>query len=315
MKLVHSPREQLDVSVVIPARNALGHVRELLEALEGQTLPRYRWDVVIGDDGSTDGLATALDGRAGVRVLSGPPQSSSAARNRAAFAAGGRALAFIDADCRPEPPWLEEGLAALDDADLVGGHINWRIPEKRSIWSLLEVDTFVDQDAAVRNGTAVTGNLFVRAEFFERVGGFDDGLHFHGDFEFVARCVREGGWLTYAPKAVVWHPTADSRRYFLRKFYEANHAYARFETHAGRQPDGLKLRSWVPVVQTVRGRRRIGRPLLLNTQRLAESGTKATRVEDASAIPLTYLFLPYLRCVAQARGRRVALREQGKIRR
>lgn len=298
------------VSVVIPVRNGREQVIELLDALELQTLPRERWEVVIGDDGSTDGIAATLAGRDRVRVLPDRPESSSAARNRAAFAARGGALAFIDSDCLPEPQWLEAGLDALTSTSIVGGHINWRIPPGRSLWSLLEVDTFIDQAAAVRNGTAVTGNLFVDAQLFAQVGGFDAGLHFHGDFEFVQRCVRSGAPLVYAPDAVVWHPASDSRSYFLRKFYEANYAYARFETEASRKPDALKLRSWVPVVQTLRGRRRQRRPLLLNERRLEESGDRATILEQALAAPLIYLALPYLRCVAQLKGSRAAKAQQ-----
>jgi len=299
-----SPR----ISVIVPVRNGSREIVGLLAALDAQSLPRGEYEIVIGDDGSTDDLHRVLEDRSDVRLVSGPPLSSSAARNRAARSSRGSALAFVDADCRPEPSWLEQGLLALETADIVGGHINWLIPEDRSIWSLLEVDTFVDQKSTVLSGSAVTGNLFVRRELFERVQGFDEELHFHGDMEFVQRCTRSGGRLAYSKDAVVWHPTANSRRYYLHKLWVANSAYAAHTAQAGETPDGLRLREWLPIIQTVRSRLRWGRPLTLNRHRLAESGTRASVLEHLAALPMIYLVVPYLRCTAQVSGARAARR-------
>lgn len=51
-----------------------------------------------------------------------------AARNRAARAARASNLAFTDADCLPEPDWLENGLIELESADLVAGEIRSIVP-------------------------------------------------------------------------------------------------------------------------------------------------------------------------------------------
>ena len=105
---------ELAASVIVPVRNGRRHLEELLAALSGQTLPRDRFEVLIGDDGSTDGSTDGLATADGwVRVFSGPPRSSYAARNRAARAARAETLAFCDADCLPEPDWLEKGIAAV----------------------------------------------------------------------------------------------------------------------------------------------------------------------------------------------------------
>src|SRR5919201_4454525 len=164
------------VSVIVPVRNDRGaHLRTLLAALAEQTLPRTRLEIVIGDDGSTDGSTKDLPTADGwVRVLSGPPRSSYAARNRAARAARAPVLAFCDSDCRPEPDWLEAGLAALEDADLAAGRIRFIVPERRTIWTLIDMDTTKDHEREVEIGNAETANLFVRREVYERIGGFDD---------------------------------------------------------------------------------------------------------------------------------------------
>src|SRR4051812_39855832 len=109
------------VSVIVPVRNGGSDLRELLEKLSAQTLPRERFEVVVGDDGSTDGSAAGLDDGTWVRVVPGPPLNSYAARNRAVHASRGAVLAFCDADCRPEPEWLEEGVRALESMDVAAG--------------------------------------------------------------------------------------------------------------------------------------------------------------------------------------------------
>jgi hypothetical protein len=237
-----------------------------------------------------------------VHVLAGPPANSYAARNRAAGAARGSVLAFCDADCDPEPTWLEAGLAALQDAELAAGRIRLRPPARRTVWALLDMDSFKDHELQVRNGTAETANLFVRRQVFDELGGFDDSLPEHGDFDFVARCLGAGARLVFAEAAMVSHPTRDSARSFLRAVWIYNRWYAARESRADRLPEGLKLRSWVPVVQPLRSRRRFGRSLGPDRRWLGANGVHPSRWETLRALPAMYLLVPYLSGLAQLRG-------------
>jgi glycosyltransferase involved in cell wall biosynthesis len=291
------------VSVIVPARNARDDLRALVRALERQTLPRTAFEVLIADDGSDDREAPELESENGwIRVLPGPPRNSYAARNRAVRASGARVLAFCDADCRPEPGWLEQGLSALEGADLAAGRIRFALPQRRTVWTLLDMDAFKDHERQVAQGTAETANLFVHRSLYDSCGGFDDSLPEHGDFEFVQRCVANGARLVYAPDAVVWHPTRNRARPFLRAVWIYNRWYAAREARAGRLPEGLRLRSWVPVVQRVRGRRRMGRSLGPDRSWLAANDVRARPSERLTALPLMYLVVPYLSGVAQLVG-------------
>jgi glycosyltransferase involved in cell wall biosynthesis len=305
-----SPGELL-VSVIAPVRDMDARARALLEALEQQTFPRERFEVILADDGSTSqsllALATPDDH---VRVLPGPRANSYAARNRAVAAAKGSIIASCDADCKPEPDWLEQGIATLQHADVVGGLIRFIVPDHPTVWALLDMSTFLDQRQAVRAGYGVTANLFFRRELFDRVGGFDDTQPNQGDYDFVSRCVAAEARLVFAPEAVVWHPTRDSARRVLRKLWAVNRRYAERESSARRKPEGLKLRNWVPVVQTVRGRRRAGRPVWLDPERLAESGVHPTIGDHLRVLPLIYLLVPYLSGLAQFQGWMVGRRRR-----
>jgi glycosyltransferase involved in cell wall biosynthesis len=292
------------VSVIVPVRNGSDDVRALLACLARQTVDRESFEVIVGDDGSTDaGLDELETGDGHVRVSQGPPLNSYAARNRAVRESHAQVLAFCDADCRPEDDWLERGLAALRETDVVAGRIRFFPPKRRSVWALIDMDGSKDHELQVRDNNAETANLFLRRELFDRVGGFDDTITEHGDFDFAERCVAAGAELSYASDVVVWHPVRTSGRSVLRAQWIYSRGYAERATRDGKRPDGLKLRNWVPIVQPVRARRRYGKSVLGPDARwLAEHGVRATPGERVASLPIMYLVVPYLRGVAQLRG-------------
>ncbi len=303
------------VSVITPVRNGAVDIAALLECLERQTLARTDWEIVIGDDGSTDGGTqdvTTADGH--VRVTPGPPLNSYATRARAVSEARGSILAFCDADCRPEPEWLERGVARLQTTDVVLGRFRFDVSEPRSVWTLIDMDGSKDHEHQVKIGVGETANLFIRRELYDRVGGLDGSVAEYGDFEFVERCVASGAGLAFGGDAVVWHPTRSTGKSLLRALWKYNRGYA---VHAGRRgelPDAVKLRSWVPIVQTYRSRRRFGISIGPNKTWLAENGVDPTFRELVQALPIMYLVIPYLRCFAQLAGWREgrALRRSGE---
>jgi GT2 family glycosyltransferase len=302
-KTVDPSPPALVASIVVPVRNRSEYLKTLLDALAAQTIDRSRFEILIGDDGSTDGSTDGLATEDGwIRVLPGPPLNSYAARNRAARSARSDVLVFCDSDCKPEPNWLEAGLAALESADAVAGGIRFLVPSRRSVWTLIDMETTKDHETQVPAGNAETANLFVRREIYEQVGGFDDSLPEHGDFDFAQRIVQSGGRLRYAPEALLWHPARETARPHLRMVWVMNRWYAARETRDGRRPVALKLRSLVPFVTVARSRRRIGMSLRLDRRIMKANDVRPTIGEEILAIPITYLFLPYVRTAAQLRG-------------
>jgi glycosyltransferase involved in cell wall biosynthesis len=115
------------VSVIIPARNEEGSIGRIVSAVRAQEAPGATVEVIVADDGSTDG--TVQEARAaGARVVA-PPSSAggnpAAARNRGAAASRGDPLVFLDSDCTPAPGWLAAMLNAHDaGATMVGGALD-----------------------------------------------------------------------------------------------------------------------------------------------------------------------------------------------
>jgi glycosyltransferase involved in cell wall biosynthesis len=291
------------VSVIVPVRNGAADLRALLPCLDRQTIASSDFEVVIGDDGSTDGGTEAIETADGhIRVAFGPPTNSYAARSRAVELSRAPVLAFCDADCRPEPDWLEQGLAALEGTDIVAGRIRFEVSEPRTVWTLVDMDGSKDHEHQVRVGVAETANLFLRRELYDRVGGLDGSIPEYGDYEFVERCVAAGAELSFGPHAVVWHPTRSSAGSLLRALWKYNRGYAVHAGRAGEVPDAVKLRSWVPLVQTIRGRRRWGRSIGPDRTWLRTNGVEPTLGETLRELPIMYLVIPYLRSTAQLLG-------------
>jgi glycosyltransferase involved in cell wall biosynthesis len=301
-----SPKD-LRASVIVPVRNGGHWLPILIQALAQQTLPREEFEVIVGDDGSDDDPARFETGDRWLRVVSAPPKNSYAARNRAAQHARGRVLAFCDADCAPEPSWLEKGLARLEGADLVAGRIRFSLPAHPTTWTFIDMETSKNHRLLVRLGLAETANLFMRKELFEELGGFDSSIDEHGDFDFTERALSAGYQLAYADDAVVWHPTRDTARAVLRAHWIYSRGYADRTAARGETPEGLKVRNWIPIAWVVRSRRRFGFSLLGPDEAwLAENGVRPTIGQKLKALPAIYILLPYVRNLAQLQGWRDA---------
>src|SRR5579862_952434 len=100
----------VEISVVIPTFNNCDVLRRTIEALTRQTLPPSAYEIVVADDGSTDGtramVAEARRGPVAIQYVVQANGGRSAARNRGARAARGRVLLFIDADIWSAPALL-----------------------------------------------------------------------------------------------------------------------------------------------------------------------------------------------------------------
>jgi glycosyltransferase involved in cell wall biosynthesis len=193
------------VSVVIPVRDGADTLPACLDGLTAQDgAPAF--EVVVVDNGSTDGSAAVASAHPAVaRVVSEPRPGSYAARNAGVAAAAGDVLAFTDADCVPEPGWLAAGARAVADAPLAGGRVV-AVAAGTAPVERYDAALYLDQEAYVREqGFAATANLFVRTEVARAVGGFDADLRSGGDLEFCQRAAAAGHAITYAADAVVRH--------------------------------------------------------------------------------------------------------------
>lgn len=123
--------EAPDVSVVIPAYNAMPYLVRCLESLVGQTIGHDRMEIVVVDDGSRDGTGEELDRWAAehphlFRVVHHPGSGGPATpRNTGLDLARGRYVYFVDADDYLGVEALERLVRTADEhgSDIVLGRM------------------------------------------------------------------------------------------------------------------------------------------------------------------------------------------------
>lgn len=125
------PRSLLPVSIVVCTRNRAESLRRTLTALAGLNVARLpAVELVVVDNGSTDGTAEVVQAAAGsfpypVRLVSCPEKGLSRARNAAVAAARHELIRFTDDDCLPESDWAVRLAEAFggDPLQVIGGRV------------------------------------------------------------------------------------------------------------------------------------------------------------------------------------------------
>ena len=185
------------------------------------------------DNGSRDRTAEVAQAH-GATVVREPRRSRPRARNAGARATDADKLAFLDADCVPEPGWLDALDRCLDGHPLVGGRVvvegaATRAERFDTLWRLR-------QDETIAQGWSGSGNLGVRRALFDRLRGFDEWFTHAG--EDVDLCLRAGE-VAYCPAAVVHHAPARTVRQVLaravRHGYGSTQLHHRHDGRIGRQ--------------------------------------------------------------------------------
>lgn len=202
------------VSVIIPVFNDGEQLRLCLAALAEQTYERSHFEVIVVDNGSAarDCIKNLVASYAGTLFAEEAIVGPYAARNRGLTLARGEIIAFTDADCRPDPDWIEHGVSHLlqrADCGLVAGKVEV-LPEDVEKPSLIEayqmVIGFPQEDHLKTFQGAATANVWTRRAVIDRVGPFDATLKSYGDFEWGSRVFRAGYGQMYAADVVVQHP-------------------------------------------------------------------------------------------------------------
>lgn len=249
-----------EISVIIPTYNGGWVLRRTLEALAAQDASPQRYEIIVVDDGSTDGSVDGHDLRVGpavVRLLCQANRGRAAARNLGAAEARGRALLFLDADI-----WATPGLVSAHLAHHAGranlGVQGRSIAHPDSLKSVFMRATNLVPDITVRRRRnlspthVITRNFSVTAAAFRDVGGFDEGFAGYGweDMELGTRLQQAGVSLRYEPAALVYHyhiqtlsdlvpklrQSGEGAVYFWRKHGKSAHLGLFLEIHPALLP-------------------------------------------------------------------------------
>ena len=213
------------VSVLIPCFNAAAFVGAALESVLAQTYAPI--EVIVVDDGSTDGSAGVLDQfRArGVTVITQANAGQCAAANRALSAVNGAYIKFFDADDLLHPEMIERQMRVLNgraDAVALGEWARfYHVPEE-AVFTPLPMYRNADPVEWLTS-EFLTGEPMMQCAMFlipravlDHTGGWDERLSLINDFEFFARVLTAASEIIHAPGARMYYrsglPGSLSRR-------------------------------------------------------------------------------------------------------
>jgi glycosyltransferase involved in cell wall biosynthesis len=182
------------VTVIMPAYNAVLTIGRAIESVRRQRL--MDWDLVVVDDGSTDGTSAVAEKIAGVdprvKVLrNGTNMGAASSMNRAWRHTDSPYVAVVDADDAVLPGRLEGPLAffsAHPAVSVVGGAAHFVDANHRF---LRTVSLPSDHEELARRRwylcPFVHPSVTIRRTFLERTGGYTDGLRLGEDYDLWMR--------------------------------------------------------------------------------------------------------------------------------
>ena len=204
----------MKISVVIPAYNAERCIARAIRSVLAQTRPAK--EIVVVDDGSTDGTAEAVRAFGdAVRLIQQPNAGASVARNTGIEAAIGDWIAFIDAD----DEWLPQKLQLQAVFHQQYSNLKWsytRLERAHPQWkthrlshpdSVAESRVFEDYlDAYCKGFYISTITVMVHRSVFDIIGMFEPGMKRAQDSDMWFRTAYRFPQVGYIPQSLaVYH--------------------------------------------------------------------------------------------------------------
>jgi glycosyltransferase involved in cell wall biosynthesis len=193
----------LKLSVLIPARNEVAAIQDCLHSVLAQDYPKNCIEIIVADNGSTDGTMAAVK-QLGIHCYLSAAKNISILRNELASMATGDIFVYLDADCIVDEYWASSGVSLIESntkIGAVGGYI--RKPEN-SHW-LIDGWALRMHEVSASVDALPTGTFFISRAVFNDMRGFDNCLVAGEDSELSHRLINAGYVLQRTPKTSAVH--------------------------------------------------------------------------------------------------------------
>jgi glycosyltransferase involved in cell wall biosynthesis len=248
------------VSVIIPTYKSRETLKATIESLFRQSYPKDRYEVIVVDDGSSDGteeMVHSFQAHAPcvLKYFYKENAGPGSARNAGISKARGSIIAFTDSDCVSDVHWIENGVSKMHDGvGLVQGKT---LPIPHQTWRSFSKS----QEITRENGFYQTCNIFYRKEALDVAGGFSRefiGLDrlgkpiIGGEDVDLAWRVKKSGWKSvFAQDSVVYHHVFHLSPWKVlfrkRKYFYAFHVWPRI---IKKHPDLRKILLYYRIFRT-----------------------------------------------------------------
>jgi glycosyltransferase involved in cell wall biosynthesis len=214
------------ISVVVPTLNRKESLMACLQSLERQSYEREKFEVVIVDDGSTDGTEAAVQeyirrSLLTIRYYNEQRSGPGAARNLGVHHSQGEIIAFIEDDVLAHEHWLRNGANYFMETGVACVEGRTELQQSTESLRVFDADEFL---------SFIPCNLFVRKELFLKVGGYDPEyfdeqmkLYFREDADFGFKLLNDNASVKRAGDVIIRHPVLyrSVKDYFthVRRYY------------------------------------------------------------------------------------------------
>ncbi len=228
----------MEVSVVMPTFNRKDSLLVVLKSLGNQSISSERYELILVDNGSTDGTDALISELAlpNLKYIVQGDSGRAGARNRGIKEASADLILFTDADIIASPSLIEKHL------DFYSKH-----PNTASVGREIQVNTLEEYEEVKANSAKertmhrqskkelkwynfLTGNALAPKKILEKAGMFDENFtgYGHEDIELGYRIKKMGVPILYNHDAVNyhWHPVEFEEQ--CRKMHMAGISTVRF---------------------------------------------------------------------------------------
>lgn len=259
----------MQVSFIIPLFNCLDHTRECIRSLQATIPRRLSHEIILVDDGSTDGTREWLKtlGTPFRVILNETNLGYARANNRAAATATGDCLFFLNNDLVLRRGWFKPMHRVVRRRGRVGlvGNVQLRVNTTEIDHCGVDIDRkgkpkhvthlpWWIQLTGRRKSIALTGACFaVKEKLWRKLGGFDP-VFVNGceDIDLCLRARSLGLRNVVATRSVIWHHVSQSPGRKLRDEENTRRLLKRWrsflEYEVARQISREWSRDYIPTV-------------------------------------------------------------------
>ncbi len=183
------------LSVIVPVFNGASFLLEAIASIRPSLEPL---EIVVIDDGSTDGTGQLARNCPGLRYVRQQNAGPAAARNRGLKMASGNLIAFLDADdiwAEGHPASGLEYLRRHPAVDLVLGQVQYRFDSKGP-----DFENPREPFHSYQLGAAIA-----RRELFDQIGDFNPSMHHGEDIDWFLRARESGAVIATLPETALYY--------------------------------------------------------------------------------------------------------------